>query len=447
LGKYKHDASNKNKSYLGGNTEIFDKNTLSGEYPEYGVSRRSMKDSTFWRFLRPFLIVVISLALVAVAVVIGYNYVNNHYLTPVDANSTQKITVEIKKGSSVTTIAELLYKSGLIKNKTVFKFYVDFSDMTSKLKAGTFTLSKDMTMDDIMYALSKGDNKPKVTKFTVTEGMTVEEMANSLFIKGVIKDKEGFLKLCKDGTAFFGYSFIADLDPSAQEQEEVNSEETAQANKKEDKKNSKTQTPKTTNTTVKGKRIYLMEGYLFPDTYEIFTDASNDVIIKKMLDRFSQIFNETYVERADDLGYTIDQIVTMASIIEREGKSQDFKKISAVFRNRLKKGMPLGSDATLRYIYKKDKFTFTEDERLRDSPYNTYKIKGLPIGAISNPGKDSIEAALYPDEQYLDDNYLYFCSGMPESGVLIFSKTKAEHDKQVAKYKPYWDAYDKKNAG
>lgn len=442
MGKFKDKNAIHNANLISGNTEVFNKDVINKEYSELnGQKKRSLKNSLLWGFLRPVLVFVVSLTLVIIALMIGYNYVNKNYLTPVDTKSAEKITVEIKRGSSVTAIADLLYKKGLIRNKTVFKFYVDFSDMTSKLKAGSYTLTKDMTMDDIMYALSKGDNRPKVSKFTVTEGMTIEDMANSLLNKGIIKDKEGFLKLCKEGTAFFSYSFIADIDPANQTQEEETNTETADKNK--DKKTEATNTA----TVPKGKKIYLLEGYLFPDTYEIYTDSTNEAIVRKLLDRFSQIFNETYAEQADDLGMTIDQIVTLASIIEREGKPQDFKKISAVFHNRLKKGMSLGSDATLRYIYKKNKFTFNDDERAKDSPYNTYKIKGLPVGAISNPGKNSIEAALYPDEQYQKDNYLYFCSGMPESGELIFTKTQKEHDQQVAKYKPYWDAYDKKNAG
>lgn len=429
MGKFKETGEPK----YNGQTEIFNKEALKQEIGLGKTNER--KNSYAWGFLRPAVIFLISLAFVVIVVLIGIDYINTNYLTPVDRKDTQGITIEIKRGSSVSAIADLLYKNGLIKNRTVFKFYVDFSDMTSKLKAGNYILNKSMSIEEIMYALSKGDDRPKVTKFTVTEGMTIEDMAKTLQSKGIIKTQDTFKNLCKNGTAFFGYPFIADLDPQAQT-EKVSAESNEATPAKDNKNKAEAVAPPKSN------RTYLLEGYLFPDTYEIYTDSTEEAIIQKMLNRFSQIFNETYLEQAEDMNMTIDQVITMASIIEREGKPKDFKKLSAVFHNRIAKKMKFQSDATLQYILKKRKFTFTEDERNTESPYNTYKYYGLPIGPISNPGKSAIEAALYPDEQYLKDGYLYFCTSDPEKGELVFAKTPKEHEKNVAQYRPLWVAYD-----
>lgn len=414
------------KPFPDGGTEIFDRHTLgahAAQEDESETGRPAVKKrSIVWGTARPFLMFLFSLGIVIVGLLIAFNYINNNYLKPVDAGDKAQVPVDIKRGSSVSTIAQALFDKGLIKNKTVFKFYVDFSDMTSKLKAGTYTLTKDMTMDDIIDVMSRGDGKPKVTKFTVTEGMSVEDMANSLYSKGIIKDKNEFLTLCREGTEFYDYSHISDLDPNAGDEEP-----------------SDTKAPDTK----KSQRRYMLEGYLFPDTYEIYTDSSNKTIIEKMLTRFGQIFNQTYLDQADEINMTEDQVITLASLIEKEGKPKDFKKISAVFHNRLKQNMKLDSDASLAYALGKKKYRFTAEELKYKSPYNTYDVKGLPPGAIANPGNSAIEAALNPDQQYIDGKYLYFYTINPETGETVFSKTKKEHDKIKAQYADVWAAYEK----
>ncbi|MEX1307257.1 MAG: endolytic transglycosylase MltG, partial [Eubacteriales bacterium] len=149
-----------------------------------------------------------------------------------------------------------------------------------------------------------------------------------------------------------------------------------------------------------------------------------------------------YIAQAEALGMDISEVITLASIIEREGKPQDFKKISAVFHNRLNKNDKLQSCATLQYVVGIRKLQFSQDEIGINSPYNTYLYAGLPAGPIANPGKQAIEAALYPDEEYLAEGYYFFCSTDPESGSLAFAKTYAEHQKNVAKYEDLWAAYD-----
>ena len=130
-------------------------------------------------------------------------------------------------------------------------------------------------------------------------------------------------------------------------------------------------------------------------------------------------------------------------MIEKEAKTADFAKVSAVFHNRLKKGMPLGSDVTVKYVSGSQKMALSDSDLAVDSAYNTYTRTGLPVGPICNPSMDAVVAALYPDEQYVAQKYLYFCSTDPDSGELHFSKTLEEHNAAVAMYRPLWEEYDR----
>jgi UPF0755 protein len=367
-----------------------------------------------WQMLRPVLILLISVALVWLLGSAGYRYVVDNYFSPVESDTSTVKTVQIKAGSSLSGIATQLHDEGIIRNKLVFQLYVDFNDNSSMLQAGPYDLSPGMTIEEIMNTLVAG---PEVVRITFTEGMTAADMADSLVNKGVFDSTERseFLTLCNDTTAFDDYSFIAALP------------DTAQAD---------------------GRR-YLLEGYLFPDTYDFYTKSTPEDVIRKLLNRFSVIFKQAYEARAAELGMTVDQIVTLASIIEWEAQPSDFQRVSAVFYNRLNTNMSLGSDATLSYIYGTKKLTHSSEERAIESPYNTYKIKGLPIAPISNPGKDAIVAALNPDQDFVSDGYLYFCNMRPDSTELAFARTLAEHNANKAAYNAAAgeDTYDTDDEG
>jgi UPF0755 protein len=238
--------------------------------------------------------------------------------------------------------------------------------------------------------------------------MTVEDMVNKLSSEGLLKNKEELLKTLKSGEGYNDCDTIKEL------------------------KN-------------KDKRNYAMEGYLFPDTYEYYLSATDEEIVNKLVKRFDAVFDDEMKARAKKLGMTVDQIVTLASIIEREGKAADFTKISAVLHNRLKKDMALQCDTTIKYVTGNKHIVLDGDELKVDTLYNTYTYKGLPPGPICNPGKSALHAALYPDEKYVEEKYLYFITADPEKGNLVFSKTLDEHNKAVKKYRPLWEAYDKKN--
>ena len=246
-------------------------------------------------------------------------------------------------------------------------------------------------------------------KITIIPGWTVEDVANYLVEIKVLSSADEFLSLCKSGEAYNGYYFI----------EEVMKTGTV------------------------SQRKYALEGYLSPNTYEIYTSSSADTLIKRLLTQTEAAYLSGYDERAQELGLTMDQVFTLASMIEKEAKTSDFAKVSAVFHNRLKAGMTLGSDVTVKYASGSQKMSLNDSDLAVDSPYNTYTHKGLPVGPICNPSMDAVVAALYPDEQYVAQKYLYFCSAEPESGKLVFSKTLEEHNKAVSYYRQYWEEYDK----
>ena len=363
-----------------------------------------------WRIGRPILILAISLVIVFAIASFGYQYVMNHFIRPVDASDTTPVTVEIKRGSSTSAIADALYQSELIRNKAMFKIYVDFTGQGGKLRSGTYVFTRDMEIEDIVDILIKGDGKVQESiKFTLTEGMTVEAMAQSLVDQGVLSSGSRFVELCKSATNFrTSNELIAAIPEEAIEN---------------------------------GRRI-AMEGYLFPDTYEVYVGSTEETIINRMITRFYGIITEEYLLRAAEMDMTIDEVVILASLIEKEAKTADFKKVSAVFHNRLNSDMMLQSDAAIKYMLGSNKLVFSSEELKTDSPYNTHLYKGLPVGPICNPGKAAIEAALWPDETMIQDKYLYFCLKEPNSGELVFARTLEEHNQNVAQYRTLWEQAD-----
>jgi len=365
-----------------------------------------------WLAVRPAIVLGISLVIVFFIARFTVNYVLSNYINPVDVNDATPIEVTIPASSSASSIARILYgacgydKEGLISSTAAFKVYVDFVGKANSLKAGTYVFSKNMSIKQIVEELCEG-NAPKATvTFTVPEGYTIVGIGKVLMEKGLISSEADLLSVAKSGSAFTNFAFINDVAATSN----VSS------------------------------RAYVLEGYLFPDTYEVYADASVETIIIKMLNRFNVVFTDEYLTRAQQLGMTMDQVVTLASLIEREAQApDDFAKVSAVFHNRLSQDMPLQSCASLSYVLGVTKYVFNETERATDSLYNTYKYKGLPVGPVCNPGKAAIEAALYPNEEYLAGGYLYFCNQNPaETSELVFAKTYEEHQANVEKYQQYW---------
>jgi UPF0755 protein len=261
---------------------------------------------------------------------------------------------------------DVLEKNEIIrKNNYTFRILIKLLKLEDQLKYGEYNFSPSMNMLQILDKLLKGE--VIAYKITIPEGYTCTQIAE-LLDKKEIAEKETFLKLVKDSEKSW-------------------------------------------------------EGYLFPDTYEVPKKYGAENMVKVMLSNYSQIaIKDKFTEKAEKIGFSLDEIIILASIIEKEAKfSEEKNKVSSVFHNRLEKGMKLQSCATIQYILEKPKERLDENDLKIDSPYNTYLYKGLPPGPICNPGLDSILAALEPEEE----DYLYFVLG--ENGKHIFSKTYQDH--------------------
>lgn len=364
--------------------------------------------SGLWRTLRPFLIGLTTLIVVIGLLSALWSKVYGEYLAPTDPTSQEEVLFTVESGQSLTRVSNNLEAAGLIRSKTVFKYYCDFAGMGQKIQVGTYRLNRAMTITDIANQLTTGDGNPIVRNITLIPGWTIEEFAAKLVKDGVLADSTEFLALCRTGEAFTEYYYVSDVLQS---------------------KNV-------------SKRKYALEGYLAPNTYEVYVTATAEDIIRKLLSQTERAFPADAQDRAQEMGYTMDEMLTLASLIEKEAKEADFAKVSAVFHNRLRQGIKLGSDVTIHYITGVRKMSLSGSDLKLDSPYNTYLYAGLPIGPICAPSAQAITAALYPDETYVAENYLYFCAKDPESGELHFSRTLQEHEQAVAIYAPLWKAYD-----
>lgn len=287
--------------------------------------------------------------------------------------NNESVDIEIPKGSSLKKISSILYKNNLISNKSLFDLSVKIIGSDRNLQAGKFSLSRRFTPSEIIGELIY--SRSKDVSVTVIEGLQARQIAQLLKNRVGI-DSLTFMHLVND-SIFTGEMGIY-----------ANS----------------------------------LEGYLFPETYNFYWGVDERTVIGRMVAEFKKRFVAKYERRAEQIGFTVHQIVTLASIIEGEAVYDEERGlISAVYHNRLKKGMRLQADPTIQYLIPDGpRRLYSEDLRI-DSPYNTYRHKGLPPGPINNPGWPSILSALYPAEV----NYLYFVAR--GDGYHIFSKTNREH--------------------
>ncbi|MCG8632450.1 MAG: endolytic transglycosylase MltG [Desulfobacterales bacterium] len=286
----------------------------------------------------------------------------------------------ITPGQSLDTIAQNLTREGLITDPLRFKLYTRFKKAATRIKAGEYQLSPAQTPDLILTALLTG--RVKLYRFTVPEGLNLDEIA-LLAQKAGFCTSEKFLSLCRD------IKFIRELNLPG----------------------------------------HTLEGYLYPDTYYFPKNTGCRAVIKKMTATFDRVFSEKWKKRAKTLGFSVHEIVTLASIIEKEtGDASERPLIASVFHNRLKKRMRLESDPTV--IYGVDDYhgRIRYKHLRRKTPYNTYQMYGLPLGPIASPGALALEAALYPETS----DYLFFVS--KNDTTHQFSKNLRDHNKAVRKY-------------
>lgn len=323
-------------------------------------------------------------------------------LKPVDEDANKEIHVSIPIGSSVIEIAKILEKKGIIKNALVFRYYVKLKNETG-FQAGDYVLTTAMDVPEIIAKLKEGKVKKQAAlKITIPEGVRIVDIAE--IIAGKTKyTREEVIKQVQDRT------FIQTLAASFPmlKLEDIQKEGIK----------------------------YSLEGYLFPATYEF--DEKNpplDAIITVMVEKMQTVVDqyETDIQKS---GYSVHEILTLASLIETETqKSEDRYKVSGVFHNRLKHDMRLDSDPTVKYALEKTDIQVTYKDTAVSSPYNTYRIKGIPIGPIANPREDSIKAALHPKQV---DEFYFFAR---PNGQIIYTKTLKEHEKVVTTYRHEWRA-------
>ena len=339
----------------------------------------------------------IILGLVALALVVGLGcfWYYNDSLKAVNHQKTETVQVTIPIGSSSKDIARLLKSQGLIKNADIFSFYMKAKSVNG-LQAGHYDLSPSMDADTIIATLQKGGKPIEVdvdTKLTVVEGMQLEQIAQMVEENTPIKAAD-FLATANDA------SFIEEL---------------------------KSQYPSLISGLdgVEGLK-YKLEGYLYPATYDYIAGTN---VIKQMVGKM----NLEYQNLKEDMGNTslsFHQILTLASIIEKEGVTdEDRKLISGVFYNRMNNDMPLQSDITVLYALGEHKELVSIKDTEVDSPYNLYKHTGLGPGPYNSPSLSAIQAAIYPTAS----DYFYFVADI-ETGNVYYATTLEEHEALVAKY-------------
>lgn len=302
-------------------------------------------------------------------------------------NLKEEVAIEVPDGAGAKQIGSILADNGVVKHQWSFVSYVKKQDAADDLQPGTYTFGPGkVSLEDVLSALKSGGNNENTVNITIPEGLTVEQIAEKLDSEGVV-DKQSFLDAAEafDTSA---YDYIPD-----------------------------------------GKGFEKLEGFLFPETYNVMKGSSADQIIEIMLNQFDKVFTEDMRKQADKMGYSIYEIVTMASVVEREALFDDDRPIIAgVFYNRLDIDMKLQSCATVQYILGEQKTNLTNKDISIENPYNTYLYAGLPPGPIANPGESSLKAALYPEKT----DYMYFVA-MPD-GHHHFSTTYEEHLAAKEKY-------------
>lgn len=303
---------------------------------------------------------------------------------PKQPGSEKEVLFLIEKGEVPKDVASNLEKEGLIRWESAFRVYVLLEGASKNLQAGTYLLSPSMNISTIVDKFIEGEVVRE--EITIIEGWKLRDVAWYFENKGMFQAEELFELDNKDFSEDF--NFLGD----------------------------------------KPKNLGL-EGYLFPDTYQIRRDESLEEIVEKILNNFDKKLTEDLRKEIFRQERTIFEVITMASMLEKEVRTiEDKKLVSGILWKRLEGGIPLQVDATITYITGEKTLQISREDTQIDSPYNTYEYLGLPLGPISNPGLDSIKAAIYSERS---DHWYYLST--PE-GETIFSETLEEHNIAKARY-------------
>ena len=339
---------------------------------------------------KPLIIISVILVVALASLIYGYSRYRVYQEDYQGTESTvgEDVTVVIPEGAATKQIAQILKEKGLIQFPSAFVKRVKESEYRGVLQPGEFTLNTGMSTWEMIEILGKVEpTKTVKATLTIPEGYSIEQIAARVSEQGLFTQDE-FLNAVQEDT--YDYDFLDSIP------EGVNVE-------------------------------YRLQGFLFPATYDIYEDTTAHDLVDRMLQKFSEVYDSTMRSQAETMGYSAFEVVTRASIVEREAKLDEERPIIAgVINNRLEQGMMLQMCPTVLYpitngIYDKSEVTY--DDLEVDSPYNTYKYTGLPVGPICNPGEVSIRAVLYPEEH----NYLYYHVDNEETGSHIFTETYEEH--------------------
>ncbi len=327
--------------------------------------------------------------LVILIIVLGWFYYLYSINTPISENQAV-LQFVVEPGWGVIRISQELVSVGLIRNAYLFQFYAGINGLSRRLQDGAYFLSPNQNLKEITRILSRGAGLTKELTLTFIEGWNNQEVADYLNKQGLISSQDFMTAISNKADWWDEYEVLASR-PTARD----------------------------------------LEGYLFPDTYRVFRDATITDVVRKMLDNLENKLTPELRQEIAKQRKTIHEILTMASILEKEVSSDGDRKIVAdIFYKRLELGMPLQADSTVNYVTGKTDVRSSAADLEIDSPYNTYKYQGLPPGPISNPGMASVLAAIYPRS----NPYFYFLT--TPDGQVIYNKTYEGHVAAKAKYYP-----------
>lgn len=297
---------------------------------------------------------------------------------------SKRVHIKIADGMSTGEIADQLEEKNVIHSSLKFRILSRLRGYDGQMKPGTYIFTTDMSYEEVFIKILSGEKY--IVTLTIPEGFDVKKIAARLY-ESDLADKEDFLKAAKDFTPY----------PYMKKHKHV---------------------------------FFAAEGFLFPDTYEIESDASVEEILKLLTDEFDRKLTPEMREKAEEMKLSIYDLITLASLVEREVRyPEDRAVVAQVFLKRLQMKMPLQTDATLQYLMDTPKEDVSIEDTQINSPYNTYQHEGLPPGPIASPGIEAIEAVLNP----ADTDYLYFVAD--RSGHNHYATTYEEHMELVNKYR------------
>lgn len=405
------DSSNEITSFSNENTraqiERDSKKALKAEKKEAKKVKqiKSGRNKKIYRIAWLLIILILS-AVMAEFFVSGFND-----LFAVNRTQEEVVTVIVAKGDSADDIAKKLESKGVVDSAMFFSVFLGITGKGDEIEPGVYEVATNKDYLGIVNYMRNIDNRLTTITLQFTEGMNILEIADKLYDSGVTADKEKFLQLCNSSDFDEDYEFIAQIEENPD-------------------------------------RLYKLEGYLFPDTYEFYVEEDPALTISRFLDNFDRKLNETKLDipglsekiTIKDLAarssMTIDEIVNIASIVQGEAANvEDMYNVASVIENRLERGASmdiytLGMDSTQFYPYSSYEEIPEDIRETFHSAYETYDSGGLPPGAICSPGLDAITAAVNPNAT----NYFYFCHGSGADGEITsyYAETLLEHQANLA---------------